>query len=412
MTAKLEKNNEITNTDAVALSEKETKKYLTPFAFKMDKSLFGLPLASPTKRGIALLIDFGLIALLSEVSGVALALAIAVTLYYLGNKKRALNSNKKRGHKRRKIMRFVAAFMVFIVLLDTIPPLLKYFSAEEAESQLSDPDNSFSFPNSVALTATELSAIKTIADSDCEKLNCWQAELGTVAEQAATVSYERDIKLSKAQFHETFSNFTEEIELSSNEQEQLVESMYDSFNKKFSNLVTDNKKSLYVEKPSETTTLLADEIPQVDQNKDTVYVDGEGEKLAGDEQLKEEKTKKPVYSVIKWVKGIIEDLGLGFGWATFYFTAFIALGKGQTIGKKLLGIKVLQLDGTPLSLWDSFERYGGYGAGLATGLLGFIQIYWDPNKQAIHDRISATVVIDLKKPRLSHNIIGSNSAEK
>jgi uncharacterized RDD family membrane protein YckC len=85
----------------------------------------------------------------------------------------------------------------------------------------------------------------------------------------------------------------------------------------------------------------------------------------------------------------------------FYFTTFISLGKGQTLGKRLLGIKVIQLDGSPLSLWDSFGRYGGYGAGIATGLLGFIQIYWDPNKQAIHDKISATVVIDVNKAPLN-----------
>ena len=40
-------------------------------------------------------------------------------------------------------------------------------------------------------------------------------------------------------------------------------------------------------------------------------------------------------------------------------------------------------------------------AGLATGLLGFIQIYWDANRQAIHDKISATVVIDIRKARLT-----------
>jgi hypothetical protein len=44
-------------------------------------------------------------------------------------------------------------------------------------------------------------------------------------------------------------------------------------------------------------------------------------------------------------------------------------------------------------LLDCFGRYGGYGAGFATGLLGFLQIYWDPNRQAIQDKISATVVI-------------------
>ncbi len=42
---------------------------------------------------------------------------------------------------------------------------------------------------------------------------------------------------------------------------------------------------------------------------------------------------------------------------------------------------------------DCFGRYGGYGAGFATGLLGFLQVYWDPNRQAIQDKISATVVI-------------------
>jgi len=35
------------------------------------------------------------------------------------------------------------------------------------------------------------------------------------------------------------------------------------------------------------------------------------------------------------------------------------------------------------------------GAGLASGLLGFLQIYWDPNHQGIQDKISATVVIDI-----------------
>ena len=80
-----------------------------------------------------------------------------------------------------------------------------------------------------------------------------------------------------------------------------------------------------------------------------------------------------------------------------YFTVFTSKWNGKTPGKRLLGIRVLQLDGTGLSLWDSFGRYGGYGAGLATGLLGFLQIYWDPNRQAIQDKISATVVIDEKK---------------
>ena len=103
-------------------------------------------------------------------------------------------------------------------------------------------------------------------------------------------------------------------------------------------------------------------------------------------------------SVIAWIQGMITDLGLSFGWAAMYFTVFVAWMNGQTPGKKLFGIQVIAIDGKELSLWESFGRYGGYGAGLATGLLGFLQIYWDPNRQAIQDKISETMVIDLRKP--------------
>ena len=43
------------------LTEEETKKILTPFAFNIDESLLGIPLAVPWRRGLALFIDFILI---------------------------------------------------------------------------------------------------------------------------------------------------------------------------------------------------------------------------------------------------------------------------------------------------------------------------------------------------------------
>jgi len=91
--------------------------------------------------------------------------------------------------------------------------------------------------------------------------------------------------------------------------------------------------------------------------------------------------------------GLLTDLGITFGWAAFYFTVFTSVTNGRTPGKKLLGIRVLQMDASRLTLWESFSRYGGYTAGLATGLLGFLQIYWDRNRQAVHDKISGTFVV-------------------
>ena len=89
----------------------------------------------------------------------------------------------------------------------------------------------------------------------------------------------------------------------------------------------------------------------------------------------------------------VDELGFGFGWASLYMTLMLSWWKGQTLGKRLLRIRVLRLDGGPITWWVAFERAGGYAAGFATGLLGFAQIFWDANRQAIHDRIVGTVVV-------------------
>lgn len=98
-------------------------------------------------------------------------------------------------------------------------------------------------------------------------------------------------------------------------------------------------------------------------------------------------------SVIDLARGALDDLGLGLGWLGIYFTASLALWLGRTPGKRLLGIRVVRIDGEPLTTWDAFSRFGGYAASVLTGLLGFAQLLWDPNRQALHDRIAGTVVI-------------------
>lgn len=103
--------------------------------------------------------------------------------------------------------------------------------------------------------------------------------------------------------------------------------------------------------------------------------------------------EKEEWTPMSILVAFFDGLGITFGWFGFYFTVAHAWGRGQSPGKRLLGIRVLRLDGSPLRMWDAFERFSGFGAGVATGLLGFLQIYWDPNRQAIHDKICTTVVI-------------------
>lgn len=95
----------------------------------------------------------------------------------------------------------------------------------------------------------------------------------------------------------------------------------------------------------------------------------------------------------RFVSGLADDLGVGFGWLAVYFTAFVVLWNGRTPGKRLLGIRIIRLDARPLTWWLAFERFGGYAASFSTGLLGFAQILWDRNRQGMHDKFIATVVI-------------------
>lgn len=89
-------------------------------------------------------------------------------------------------------------------------------------------------------------------------------------------------------------------------------------------------------------------------------------------------------------------LGLTFGWAGVYFTLSTAWLRGRTPGKLLFRTRVVRLDGKPLTAMDAFTRNGGYAAGLATGSIGFLRLLWDPNRQAIQDKIAGTVVVSMR----------------
>jgi uncharacterized RDD family membrane protein YckC len=90
---------------------------------------------------------------------------------------------------------------------------------------------------------------------------------------------------------------------------------------------------------------------------------------------------------------MIDELGLGLGWFGFYFIVLTVLGRGQTPGKRLLGIRVIRLDAAPIGWWIALERFGGYAASFFSGLLGFAQLLWDRNRQALHDKATGTVVV-------------------
>ncbi len=128
------------------------------------------------------------------------------------------------------------------------------------------------------------------------------------------------------------------------------------------------------------------------------FVDSLAQAAASDTANLGETEPEQPSTAFAWIRDIADEAGLIFGWGTVYLTLFTAFWNGRTPGKRLLRLRVARLDGEPLGLLLAFERAGGYAAGFATGLVGFARVWWDPNRQAIHDKIAETVVVKENRP--------------
>ncbi|MBB1436090.1 RDD family protein [Pseudoalteromonas sp. SG43-6] len=304
--------------EQLALTAAETKEVITPYAFKIDQALLGLPLASPTRRALAMVIDVALIFLAAKISAAVIAF-VAAMAFYKGTAQKYLPTMSTVW---RRVLKITAASILFISSLSVLAIAIDFFEDDTAIQGIR-------IKRETPLNAEEKQQINTYLMQTAPSQNCDQAcqsnALANLVTQVPQLA---------------------EIDESDNDQ---------------------------------VARLLLKVMVEADEQ--TAAPEDAPVKAA------------PVNSILQWGKGIIQDLGLGFGWAAVYFTLFSLLWRGQTPGKKVCNIRVVALSGEDLSLWDAFGRYGGYGAGFATGLLGFLQVYWDPNRQAIQDKISATVVI-------------------
>jgi len=306
--------------EQLALSKAETREVITPYAFEVDNALLGLPLASPTRRASAMIIDVALIFLAAKLSATIIAF-VAAMAFYKGTAQQYL---PKMSSVWRRILKIVAASILFVSALAVLSIGIDYLEGDDSDQGLKIQDD-------IQLNSTEKKQVNAYLvqtdDESCEQ-SCQQNALDNLIGQVPKLAEMDD--LQNPQLEKAFLKLLVLGENNGLKLAQLIE-----------------------DKPAQTTT----------------------------------------HSILQWGKGIIQDLGLGFGWAAVYFTLFSLLWRGQTPGKKLCNTRVVALSGESLGLLDCFGRYGGYGAGFATGLLGFLQVYWDPNRQAIQDKISATVVI-------------------
>lgn len=83
------------------------------------------------------------------------------------------------------------------------------------------------------------------------------------------------------------------------------------------------------------------------------------------------------------------QLVLSFGYSVWYQQKY-----GQTIGKKVLKIKVVDSSGKTPSLMTFFLRevIGKFVSSLILGI-GYLWMLWDGKKQTLHDKIASTYVV-------------------
>lgn len=336
---------------------KDPRQIITPYAFEVDSTLLGRSLASPSRRLLALLTDCATAAALTLLGGLILGIAAALLFFILSLRGAKQNFLSKSG---RMVFAGIAAVIVFTTVLTNIG------SEDDAPG-----------PND---------ASRQVAS----RVN-WDKYLG----QAASVMQSDSTNKAKA-----LESIGKQLENEINRiQQDTIASP--SPPKNASALLT-SFASAYARHDSVTLDRLRPQVASIvagsrlfDLQRKNRNLLRESTRLnAQNKQLKRQ-IENP--GLLAYVRRFANDMGLAFGWLGIYFILSMSWLDGQTPGKKLFGLKVVRLDGKPLGLWPAFERFGGYAAGLATGLLGFAQVYWDANRQAIHDKIAGTVVVDLRK---------------
>jgi len=76
-----------------------------------------------------------------------------------------------------------------------------------------------------------------------------------------------------------------------------------------------------------------------------------------------------------------------------YFWSSNSPWPGQTVGSKLLNIRVVRTNGSDLTISQALIRYVGFFISAICLGIGLIWAAFDPNKQGWHDKIADTYVI-------------------
>lgn len=337
----------------------DPRSIVTPDAFSVTPDLLGTPLAEPWRRLVALLLDLVLIGFL-QLLGWRVLGGIAGLMLLRMAMKRTDGATTTRTQKLALGCAGATVFVVAIGVTTVVPAMIRMMAEPDGEVAVPAAEGTLSGTPEGGAVPQETDAAMDIAATVIRAL---QDTLGIPGLDLATSALPSDADSVR----------TGEFE-------------------------------------GEAEDSIAALLARVDDLEDDL-ADSREDHAELSEQLAEAESRSTLFT---WIRDAADEAGLVFGWGTVYLTLFLALWQGRTPGKKAMGLRVVRLNGEPLGLYMSLERAGGYMAGLATGLLGFAQVWWDPNRQAIHDKITETVVIRERLPNRLHpgRVYGEGVAER
>ena len=101
-----------------------------------------------------------------------------------------------------------------------------------------------------------------------------------------------------------------------------------------------------------------------------------------------------VYFILVAIFGENAAAGLNLIAGIAYYTLLEGGAAGQTLGKKLLGIRVIDFSsGGSIGYGRAALRYVGRIVSSIPCLLGYLWMLWDKEKQTWHDKFATSVVV-------------------
>ena len=398
----------------MATTLRDPKTIVTPDAFSVHHSLLGTPLASPSRRGVALLIDVSLVILITALtSGFWFILGVVAAAFFFTRAKK-----EGKNDRRSNLLRYSLGCMGVMALSVTA---VVFFGIRYVNQRPDDFGSFFSIegetPGAFVVGAPPESAFERLGTVFGGLQEYAQLASTDDPDEAVALAVSLGRRVQALEPDEDVADLLEDlipdrvggvdgreildralVQLSSPPPDDAVSVV------RTEDLPGDSadaeEEAAAARRLADAIELAGDTIGELElglvrAQRDLLDTRADLEDTRAD--LDEAVERR---GLIGWLTSRIDSLGFGFGWWTLYFAILMPWMKGQTPGKRIMGVRVVRLDGNPVTAWHAFERAGGYAAGVATGTLGFLQIYWDANRQAIHDKVAGTVVIREGVPKV------------